>query len=121
MPLRIRRCARLLSRCHAARWQDGTPGRRGRRPGCGVDCMKQWTAKAERGSACLIQLIAWLARVVGRPLCRALLYPIVLYFVITDATARRGSAEFLTAVRGQPARLRDVFAHIHSFAATLLD
>ncbi|MBT9488864.1 MAG: lipid A biosynthesis acyltransferase [Rubrivivax sp.] len=83
--------------------------------------MTQWTHKAERGSAWLIRLIAWLARVVGRPLCRGLLYPIVLYFVLTDATARRASAEFLQRARGRPTRLRDVFAHLYSFAATLLD
>lgn len=69
----------------------------------------------------MIQLIAWLARTAGRPLCRALLYPIVLYFVATDAMARRASAEFLQAARGRPTPLRDVFAHIHCFAATILD
>ena len=83
--------------------------------------MKSWQAKAERGSAFLIRLIAWLARVAGRPLCRALLYPIVLYFVLTDATARRASREFLGAATSHPARWVDVFAHIHCFAATLLD
>jgi predicted LPLAT superfamily acyltransferase len=80
-----------------------------------------WKAKAERGSAALIHLIAWLARAVGRPVCRALLYPIVLYFVVADGVARRASREFLSRARGRPARLRDVFAHIHCFAATLLD
>jgi predicted LPLAT superfamily acyltransferase len=80
-----------------------------------------WKAKAERGSAALIHLIAWLARAVGRPLCRGLLYPIVLYFVVTDGTARRASREFLGRAQGRRARWRDVFAHIHSFAATLLD
>lgn len=83
--------------------------------------MKRWTDKAERGSTWLILLIAWLARMVGRPVCRGLLYPIVLYFVVTDRTARRASAEFLQAVRGRPARWHEVFAHIYSFAATLLD
>lgn len=83
--------------------------------------MTTWSDKAERGSTLLIRLIVWLARAVGRPVCRALLYPIVAYFVITDATARRASSEFLTAVYGRPARLREVFAHIHAFAATLLD
>ena len=58
-----------------------------------------WKAKAERGSAWLIHLIAWLARAAGRPCCRALLYPIVLYFVLTDATARRASREFFAAVQ----------------------
>ncbi|HSI53091.1 MAG: acyl-CoA synthetase [Ramlibacter sp.] len=83
--------------------------------------MTTWTAKAERGSEVLIRLIVWLARKAGRPLCRALLYPIVLYFVLTDRTARRASAEFLQAVHGRPARWRETFAHIYSFAVTLLD
>jgi len=80
-----------------------------------------WKAKAERGSAALMHLIAWLARVVGRPVCRALLYPIVLYFVLTDGVARRASREFLSLALDRPARLRDVFANIYCFAATLLD
>lgn len=83
--------------------------------------MKRWTDKAERGSVWLIRLIAWLARTAGRPLCRLLLYPIVLYFVLFDPTARRASMEFLEAARGRPARWKDTFAHIYSFAATLLD
>ncbi len=83
--------------------------------------MKRWTDKAERGSAWLIRLIVWLARRVGRPLCRALLYPIVGYFLLTDRLARRASAEYLQAVQGRPAQRREVFAHFHSFAATLLD
>ena len=57
--------------------------------------MTSWKAKAERAASPLIHLIAWLARAAGRPLCRALLYPIVLYFVVTDRTARRASREFL--------------------------
>jgi predicted LPLAT superfamily acyltransferase len=83
--------------------------------------MKPWTAKAERGSAVLIRLIVWLARRAGRSACRALLYPIVAYFVVTDRTARCASREFLSAACGRPARWRDVFAHVYAFAATLLD
>lgn len=83
--------------------------------------MKAWTAKAERGSAGLIRLIAWLARTGGRPLCRLLLYPITLYFVLTDRTARRASAEFLAAVHGRAARWPEVFRHLYTFATTLLD
>lgn len=83
--------------------------------------MTLWAAKAERGSVWLIRLIAWLARAVGRPFCRALLYPIVLYFVVTDPVVRRASREFLGAATGRKARWRDIFAHVHAFAATLLD
>jgi predicted LPLAT superfamily acyltransferase len=83
--------------------------------------MRLWKPKAERGSAWLIHLIAWLARTAGRPFCRILLYPIVLYFVLTDTMARRSSREFLSAATGRPARWMEVFAHLYSFASTLLD
>jgi len=83
--------------------------------------MKLWMAKAERGSVALIGLIVWLAKTVGRPFCRLLLYPIVAYFFVTDAVARRSSRDFLSRVAGRPARARDIFGHIYSFAATLLD
>jgi predicted LPLAT superfamily acyltransferase len=83
--------------------------------------MSVWRDKAERGSPGLIRLIVWLAHTVGRPVCRALLYPIVLYFVVTDGTARRASREFLGRALGRAARWRDVFMHMHHFGATLLD
>ncbi|MGK2952759.1 MAG: hypothetical protein ACSLEZ_10295 [Thiobacillus sp.] len=83
--------------------------------------MKSWTDKAERGSAWLLHLIVLLARTLGRTPCRALLYPIVLYFLLTDRMARRASSEFLQAAQGRQARWKEVFAHFYSFGATLLD
>jgi len=83
--------------------------------------MNAWTAKAERGSTWLIALIVWLARTCGRTLCRGLLFPITLYFVLTDGVARRASEDFLQAVHGRPARWPEVFRHIYTFATTLLD
>ena len=83
--------------------------------------MKHWTDKGERGSAWLIHVVVWLARSTGRTACRLLLYPIVMYFLLTDRTARTSSADFLQTVRGRKAGWRNVFAHIYSFAATLLD
>jgi predicted LPLAT superfamily acyltransferase len=80
-----------------------------------------WTAKAERGSAWLIALIVWLARTGGRTLCRGLLFPITLYFVLTDGAARRASYQFLQAANGRPARWHHVFRHVYTFATTLLD
>ena len=80
-----------------------------------------WTKKAERGSDCMIRLIVWLARSIGRSCCLLLLYPIVLYFLLTDPTARNASKEFLSIANGRPARLREVFRHLYCFATTLLD
>ena len=83
--------------------------------------MTEWTAKAERGSAWLIRLLVWLARTAGRPVCRVLLYPITLYFVLTDRVARQASTAFLQAASGRPAGWRDVFRHLYTFGTTLLD
>ncbi|MDB5820102.1 MAG: hypothetical protein JWQ11_3742 [Rhizobacter sp.] len=80
-----------------------------------------WHDKAERGSDMAIRLIGWLARHAGRRVCRALLVPIVAYFIVTDETARRASREFLEAARERPATLIDVFRHLFVFATTLLD
>ena len=82
--------------------------------------MTSWKAKAERGSAWLIYLIAWIARAAGRSVCRALLVPIVAYFVVTDRTARRASREFLARATGRRAGWSDAFSHLYCFAATLL-
>jgi predicted LPLAT superfamily acyltransferase len=81
----------------------------------------KWSDKAERGSESLIRLIVWLARCMGRSFCRALLYPIVFYFMLADRTARRASFEFIQSVKGRPARMAEVFRHLYHFAATLLD
>lgn len=83
--------------------------------------MKGWSDKAERGSATLIGLMVWLARAIGRRACRALLYPITGYFMLTDSVARRSSAEFLAAVHGRAATRSEVFSHLYCFAVTLLD
>ena len=81
----------------------------------------KWTEKAERGNESLIRLIVWLARSMGRSFCRILLYPIVLYFILADRTARHASFEFIQAVKGERARTTEVFNHFYHFAATLLD
>jgi predicted LPLAT superfamily acyltransferase len=57
----------------------------------------------------------------GRPFCRALLFPISLYFLVTDPVARGASREFLTAATGRPAGWRDAWANLYTFATTLLD
>jgi predicted LPLAT superfamily acyltransferase len=58
---------------------------------------------------------------VGRPVGRALLYPIALYFIVFASSARRASAQFLTIALGRPPTWRDVFRHFHVHASVLLD
>ncbi len=64
---------------------------------------------------------SWIALHIGRPVGRALLYPITLYFLATATAARRGSRLFLRRALGREPGWRELFRHIHCFAATILD
>jgi predicted LPLAT superfamily acyltransferase len=80
-----------------------------------------WREGSERGSQSPKRLIIWLALHVGRSFCRALLVPIIAYFLATAPRARRASRQFLTRALGRRATLRDCFRHLFVFATTLLD
>jgi len=82
---------------------------------------QQWARLPERGNRLVLHLIVWITLHIGRPVARALLYPITLYFLLTAAEARRGSRRFLRRALGREPGWREVFRHIHCFAATLLD
>ncbi len=85
----------------------------GRRP--------EWVERPERGSRLAVLLLSWLTLKLGRPVGRALLYPICAYFVLFSLRARRASAEYLRRVLGRRPRLGDVFRHYHAFASTAHD
>ena len=57
----------------------------------------------------------------GRGLARACLYPITLYFYLRRKPERLASRQYLQRVFGKPATMRQVFHHMHSYAATSLD
>lgn len=80
-----------------------------------------WLAARERGSPALIRLIVWITLRLGRGAGRALLPPIVAYFVAFSVAPRRASREYLARALGRAPRLADVFRHYHAFATTLLD
>lgn len=82
---------------------------------------RNWARLPERGSPLALWLIRSIALHVGRPAGRALLYPITFYFLVTAAAARRGSQRFLRRALGREPGWREVFRHIHCFAATILD
>jgi predicted LPLAT superfamily acyltransferase len=80
-----------------------------------------WKARPEGGGAFAIRLIRGIGLRGGRPLARACLYPITLYFLLRRGPERRASRAYLTRALGRPATLADVARHIHCFAATILD
>ena len=82
---------------------------------------QSWIGLPERGTQSALRLILWLTLHLGRPVGRALLYPITLYFFFSATTARRSSWHYLHRLQGHPPGWMAVFRHLHCFAATILD
>lgn len=80
-----------------------------------------WATEPERSHMWALTLIRWIATGAGRSLTRLLLHPITLYFVIASGKARRASRDYLGRALRRPARLADVYRHVHAFASTVLD
>jgi predicted LPLAT superfamily acyltransferase len=81
----------------------------------------RWVGLHERGTPASLEVIAWIALRLGRRLARLLLYPVIVYFVITTNAARRASYEFLKSARGRSVHWWHLFRHFYCFAATILD
>lgn len=80
-----------------------------------------WTQQPERGSAILLRLAVWLVLALGRPVGRALLYPISAYFFLFSGHARRASCRYLERALGRAPSWAESFRHYHTFAAAILD
>jgi predicted LPLAT superfamily acyltransferase len=81
----------------------------------------QWQEHGERGTTIALRLLRFAALRLGRRVIRPVLYPLSLYFVLTSATTRRVSREYLARVLPGPPRFRDVLRHVFSFASISLD
>ena len=88
--------------------------------GGGTAAPTAWARQRERSSLWQLRMIRWIAVTAGRRATRLLLHPIVCCFLVGTAT-RRHSARYLARALGRPATLRDVYLHIFTFAATVLD
>ncbi len=97
----------------------GKPGHAPAQPGSGQRA--GWTEQRERGSLWVLRVMRWIAVSAGRPAARVVLHPIALYFLVANGKARRASRDYLTRALKRPAKLRDVYRHIHHFAASILD
>ena len=80
-----------------------------------------WKTQAERGNRGMIQLMAWVARSLGRRVARALLYPICLYYVCRSREANRTLRQYYVRVRGGLPGWPQLFHHYYWFASTILD
>src|ERR1700712_2515738 len=82
---------------------------------------QSWATERERSNLWALRLMRWIAVVAGRPLTRLVLHPITVYFLIVNGKARRASSDYLSRALQRPARLADIYRHIHRFASTVLD
>ena len=82
---------------------------------------RSWFDTQERSSDFWLRTICWIAMHLGRPVARLLLWPITLYFFLFSRGAVLHSRTYLERVLERGVSLLDVFRHLHSFAATILD
>ena len=69
----------------------------------------------------MLRFIIWVALSIGRPIARALLYPICVYYLVFSRRARRAIRPFLIRALGRPIRWTDLFRQYYCFASTILD
>jgi predicted LPLAT superfamily acyltransferase len=81
----------------------------------------RWQDVAEKGGVSGVAFFALLATAVGRGAARALLPPVVLWFVLVHGGVRRASGDYLVRVLGRPPRLREIYRHVLTFAQVTLD
>jgi predicted LPLAT superfamily acyltransferase len=80
-----------------------------------------WESQRERGTILMMRLLRGIAMHFGRPVARLVLYPLSAYFLLTSATTRRVSRDYLARALGRPPGWRDVARHVFTFASTSLD
>jgi predicted LPLAT superfamily acyltransferase len=80
-----------------------------------------WLQRSERGTASVIRLVVWVALRLGRPVARALLWPVCAYFVTFSPQSRMASRDYLTRILARRPHLGDLFRHYFTFAACVLD
>ena len=90
---------------------------------------KHWSEREERGAFWCLKFILLLYRCGGKWLCKALVYPIVLYFYLTGRKARAASLKYLqrlydhdpvrSGFKKRPGQ-KEVFLHCLTFGKSLL-
>ena len=80
-----------------------------------------WRDHEERSTRFALRLIRWIALHLGRPVARAFLPPITLYYLIKARREHAHSRNFYQRVTGRKGSFWQVARHYFCFAATILD
>jgi predicted LPLAT superfamily acyltransferase len=76
---------------------------------------------AEKGTRLGVRLLLALRALVGRGGVRIVLRGVAAWYALLHRDVRRASAAYLARVLGRPARLRDVWRHVLTFAEVTFD
>ncbi len=85
---------------------------------------RHWASINELGFVAGIGLLFWICRLFGRWPFRVVLYPVLLWYVLSQATPRRASRAYLRRVRRYTklsTGMLGVLRHFAAFAETILD
>ena len=80
-----------------------------------------WASLGERGAYWGLRFCAASYRLLGPRLCRIVMAPIVLYFLLTGSEQRRASRDFLTHALNRPPTFREIYRHFAAFAGRTVD
>jgi predicted LPLAT superfamily acyltransferase len=80
-----------------------------------------WARREERSNLPLLRAMTWISLRLGRRTGRLILHAIALYFVLFSPLPRTASRDYLRRALGRPARWRDIYRHVFTFAATIHD
>lgn len=80
-----------------------------------------WLARPEVGSDFWLRVMLRIAITAGRPVSRALLWPIAAFFWVRTPDVRADSKKYLSKILGRPATSLDTLKHYYVFSTTILD
>ncbi|MFA6921238.1 MAG: acyl-CoA synthetase [Gallionella sp.] len=80
-----------------------------------------WAQTPERSNMLMLRLMTWISLHLGRSAARSVLHLIAGYFLLFAPVSRHASKSYLERALGRPARLRDLYRHFFTFAATIHD
>jgi predicted LPLAT superfamily acyltransferase len=96
----------------------------------GGDDRHKWFEIEERGSQLGIKFLVWCYSIFGKGLFNLMLYPVIVYFLVTGTKSRRASRDFLNRVftlypgqdgRNRKVALRDNYLHFLEFGRAAMD
>ncbi len=80
-----------------------------------------WAQTPERSNMLMLRVMTWISLHLGRSIARSVLHLIAAYFLLFSPASRRASGNYLKRALDRQVRLRDLYRHFFTFAATIHD